>query len=347
MESSLEVPQARATPQPEQIQPAPPPPTAAADAESCDARRLLAGRARCGRGSRSDRRCRRPRAPPAIEPPPPPPELPPVPPTRTAAASSGKGGRKAACAGRHAGRRDQVRRRLDQPDRQGSANPRNGRAALSGEPGEGSHRRLCRRRKRRGRAAEQLPDRSRPRPSGRCRSDQGGDTLRQDPGRGGAGRARIPAKAAPRCCSNTDRAAAIAARISSLRHRASSLRCGGFAALTLESYRKIDARALQRVGRARTIAAALASRTPHSGRRRETAVEDRRRRSRHRWVPASCSCWTGRPSCWLSAPAAGSSSPRSRPAIAAAIAASICRRCAGTRTRRRWRPIPRSTSSSS
>ena len=94
--------------------------------------------------------------------------------------------RKAARASRDSCCRDQVRRRFDRPDRQGSANARNGPADVSAEPRQSSHRRLCRGRKRRSRAVGQLSDCSGSRSGGRRRADQGGNTVRQDPGRGSA-----------------------------------------------------------------------------------------------------------------------------------------------------------------
>jgi outer membrane protein OmpA-like peptidoglycan-associated protein len=91
MESSLEMPQARTTPTPEQIQPAPPPPQ-------------LPPTPRVANVASTPRSAPVPltRAPlpdatgsAAFQPPPPPPELPPLPPNRSAAAESGKGGQKA------------------------------------------------------------------------------------------------------------------------------------------------------------------------------------------------------------------------------------------------------------
>ena len=188
------------------------------------------------------------------EPPPAPPELPPVPPTRTAAAGPGKGSAKPPAPVGDTGCRDQVRRRFDHPDRQGSANPRNGPAGLSAEPGKGSHRRLCRGRSG---AVEQLDsyrtalDRAQ---AVAAALTEGGDTVRQDPGRGGASRAIIPAKAAPRCCSNTEAGSRFGAAQAACRALYAG---GGFLGAARECYRKIDAGRYKETGSHAAVAAAL------------------------------------------------------------------------------------------
>jgi outer membrane protein OmpA-like peptidoglycan-associated protein len=85
MESSLEVPQARATPQPEQIEPPPPPPQMAPTAKVASTAASLPSGLAAG-GALAP-----PRLPEAA---PPPPELPPPAPTRSAAADPGKGSQK-------------------------------------------------------------------------------------------------------------------------------------------------------------------------------------------------------------------------------------------------------------
>jgi outer membrane protein OmpA-like peptidoglycan-associated protein len=89
-ESNLEMPQARATPQPEQIQPAPPPPQLPPTPRVAST--LPSGLAPGGVLART--------SPPeasgsaGFQPPPPPPELPALPPSRSAAAGSAKSGPK-------------------------------------------------------------------------------------------------------------------------------------------------------------------------------------------------------------------------------------------------------------
>jgi outer membrane protein OmpA-like peptidoglycan-associated protein len=90
LESSLEMPQARATPQPEQIQPAPPPPQLPPTPRVAST--LPSGLAPGGVLARTP--------PPeasgsaGFQPPPPPPEMPALPPSRSAAAGSAKSGPK-------------------------------------------------------------------------------------------------------------------------------------------------------------------------------------------------------------------------------------------------------------
>jgi outer membrane protein OmpA-like peptidoglycan-associated protein len=91
LESSLEMPQARATPQPEQIQPAPPPPQLPPTPRVAST--LPSGLAPGGVLART--------LPPPVasgsagfQPPPPPPEMPALPPSRSAAAGSAKSGPK-------------------------------------------------------------------------------------------------------------------------------------------------------------------------------------------------------------------------------------------------------------
>jgi outer membrane protein OmpA-like peptidoglycan-associated protein len=93
MESNLEIPQARATPQPEQIQPAPPapqlPPTPkVASAATPLPRGLAAG------GALAPQPLPEAKGSAGFEPPPATPELAPVPPARSADAGPGKGGAK-------------------------------------------------------------------------------------------------------------------------------------------------------------------------------------------------------------------------------------------------------------
>jgi outer membrane protein OmpA-like peptidoglycan-associated protein len=92
MESSLEVPQARATPEPEQIQPAPPPPQLPPPRVAA-APTPLAGGLAAG-GALAPMPLPQAKSSAGYEPPPAAPELPPAPPARTAAADPGKGGAK-------------------------------------------------------------------------------------------------------------------------------------------------------------------------------------------------------------------------------------------------------------
>ncbi len=95
LESSLEMPQARATPQPEEIQPAPPPPQLPPTPRVAST--LPSGLAPGGVLARTP--------PPeasgsaGFQPPPPPPEMPALPPSRSAAAGSAKSGPKPAPVG--------------------------------------------------------------------------------------------------------------------------------------------------------------------------------------------------------------------------------------------------------
>jgi outer membrane protein OmpA-like peptidoglycan-associated protein len=93
MESSLEVPQARATPEPEQIQPAPPPPQLPPTPKVAMAPPPMPGGLAAG-GALAPMPLPQAKSSAGYEPPPAAPELPPVPPTRTAAAGPGKGGAK-------------------------------------------------------------------------------------------------------------------------------------------------------------------------------------------------------------------------------------------------------------
>jgi outer membrane protein OmpA-like peptidoglycan-associated protein len=94
MESSLEVPQARATPEPEQIQPAPPPPQLPPTPRVAAAPTPLAGGLAAG-GALAPMALPQAKSSAGYEPPPSAPELPPpAPPTRTVAASPGKGDAK-------------------------------------------------------------------------------------------------------------------------------------------------------------------------------------------------------------------------------------------------------------
>jgi outer membrane protein OmpA-like peptidoglycan-associated protein len=90
MESSLEVPQARATPEPEQIQPAPPPPQLPPAPKAAAAPAPLPGGLAAG-GALAPMSLPEAKSSAGYEPPPAAPE---VPPTRTAAAGPGKGGTK-------------------------------------------------------------------------------------------------------------------------------------------------------------------------------------------------------------------------------------------------------------
>jgi outer membrane protein OmpA-like peptidoglycan-associated protein len=93
MESSLEVPQARATPRPEQIEPAPPPPQLPAVPNVANA---LAGRPTAPVEGAPPVQSLSPdaAAPAAFQPPPPAPELPALPPTRAAATAPAKTSQK-------------------------------------------------------------------------------------------------------------------------------------------------------------------------------------------------------------------------------------------------------------
>ena len=94
MESSLEVPQARATPEPEQIQPAPPPPQLPPTPKVATTPTPMPGGLAAG-GALAPMPLPEAKSTAGYEPPPAAPELPPTaPPTRTAAADPGKGGAK-------------------------------------------------------------------------------------------------------------------------------------------------------------------------------------------------------------------------------------------------------------
>ena len=93
MESSLDVPQARAAPQPERIQPAPPPPQLPPTPRVATTPTPLLGGLAAG-GALAPTPLPEAKSSAGYEPPPAPPELPPVPPTRTAAAGAGKAGPK-------------------------------------------------------------------------------------------------------------------------------------------------------------------------------------------------------------------------------------------------------------
>jgi len=90
LESSLEMPQARATPQPEQIQPAPPPPQLPPPPRVAST--LPSGLAPGGVLARTPPP--EPSGSAGFQPPPPPPEMPALPPSRSAAAGSAKSGPK-------------------------------------------------------------------------------------------------------------------------------------------------------------------------------------------------------------------------------------------------------------
>ncbi len=153
MESSLEVPQARAAPEPEQIQPAPPAPQLPPAPKAATTPTPLTGGLAAG-GALAPVPLPQAKSAAGYEPPPAAPELPPpVPPTRTAAAAPGKASAKPPARGGTPLAEIKFGAEFDHPDRPGSANPRNGPAGLSAEPGQGSYRRLCRSRKRRSRAA--------------------------------------------------------------------------------------------------------------------------------------------------------------------------------------------------
>ena len=89
MESSIEVPQARAAPEPEQIQPAPPPPQLPATPKAGTTPAALPSGLAAG-GALAPMPLPEAKSSAGYEPPPVGPELPPVPPTRTAAAGPGK-----------------------------------------------------------------------------------------------------------------------------------------------------------------------------------------------------------------------------------------------------------------
>jgi outer membrane protein OmpA-like peptidoglycan-associated protein len=93
MESSLEVPQARATPEPEQIQPAPPPPQLPPAPKVATTPPPMPGGLAAG-GALAPMPLPEAKSSAGYEPPPAAPELPPASPTRTAAAAPGKGGAK-------------------------------------------------------------------------------------------------------------------------------------------------------------------------------------------------------------------------------------------------------------
>ena len=93
MESSLEVPQARATPEPEQIQPAPPPPQLPPTPKAATPPTPLVGGLAAG-GALAPMPLPQAKSSAGYEPPPAAPELPPVPPPTRTAADAGKGGAK-------------------------------------------------------------------------------------------------------------------------------------------------------------------------------------------------------------------------------------------------------------
>ncbi len=93
MESSLEVPEARATPEPEQIQPAPPPPQLPPAPKVAVTPTPMPGGLAAG-GALAPLPLPQAKSSAGYEPPPAAPELPPVPPTRTAAAAPGKASAK-------------------------------------------------------------------------------------------------------------------------------------------------------------------------------------------------------------------------------------------------------------
>jgi len=92
MESSLAVPQARATPEPEQIQPSPPPPQLPPTPRVSTPTPLTGGLA--AGGALAPMPLPQAKNAAGYEPPPAAPEVPPPPPTRTAAAAPRKGGTK-------------------------------------------------------------------------------------------------------------------------------------------------------------------------------------------------------------------------------------------------------------
>jgi len=93
MESSLEVPQARATPEPEQIQPAPPAPQLPPTPKVAAAPTPLPGGLAAG-GALAPVPLPQAKSAAGYEPPPPTPEVPPAAPTLTAAGNPGKSGAK-------------------------------------------------------------------------------------------------------------------------------------------------------------------------------------------------------------------------------------------------------------
>jgi len=93
MESTLEVPQARATPQPEQIEAAPPPPQLPPPPKVASNTSPLPGGLAAG-GALAPTPLPQAKATAGFEPAPPPPEVPPPVPTRSAAAEPGKGAQK-------------------------------------------------------------------------------------------------------------------------------------------------------------------------------------------------------------------------------------------------------------
>jgi outer membrane protein OmpA-like peptidoglycan-associated protein len=93
MESSLEVPQARAAPQPEQIEAAPPPPQLPPPPKVASNTNSLPGGLAAG-GALAPTPLPQAKATAGFEPAPPPPEVPPPIPTRSAAADPGKGAQK-------------------------------------------------------------------------------------------------------------------------------------------------------------------------------------------------------------------------------------------------------------
>jgi len=95
MESSLEIPQARATPQPEQVRPAPPPPSLPPAPNVANAPPSLPPGLAAG-GVLAPTPAPEPGGSAGFQPPPPPPELPPPAPSRSAATEEGKTNAKAA-----------------------------------------------------------------------------------------------------------------------------------------------------------------------------------------------------------------------------------------------------------
>jgi len=93
METNLEMPQARAAPEPEQIQPAPPPPQLPSTPKVATAPPPLAGGLAAG-GALAPMPSPGAKSSAEYEPPPAAPELPPIPPTRTATDDPGNAGAK-------------------------------------------------------------------------------------------------------------------------------------------------------------------------------------------------------------------------------------------------------------
>lgn len=93
MESSLEVPQARATPEPEQMQPAPPTPQLPPTPKLATTPTPIQGGLAAG-GALAPMPLPQAKSSAGYEPPPAAPDVPPATPTRTAAADPGKGGAK-------------------------------------------------------------------------------------------------------------------------------------------------------------------------------------------------------------------------------------------------------------